>query len=331
MKVDSICAIWNTPASKHSTADEDGTKFDSPRAGGKYFISGTAESVLENRTCDVKALLTTWLVEQRKFGDDCPKIFDTTIKIIAGREALEVGTKVDRVLHFLSAQTKTPGSDVKLFHWHGYSNSSFEMSEDAKNYYEILAQCECLNLNELLFILEFLEQSGWITYTETTGQIICKLTVDGYIQIVEQKKTHVDSDRSFVAMWFDDSMNDAWNNGFALAIQHAGYIPVRIDRQEFANRIDDEIIAEIRKAKFVIADFTQGNTGARGGVYYEAGFAHGLNIPVLFTCRDDSIKEVHFDTRQFNHIVWQTSDELHSKLIKRIVAVIGQGPNSIPN
>ena len=155
MKEDSICAIWKTPASKHNSADEEGTVFDSPRAGGKYFISGTAESVLENRTYDVKALLTTWLVEQRKFGDNCPKIFDTTIKNIARREALEVGTKVDRVLHFLSARTKTPGSDVKLFYWEEYKNSSFEMSEDAKNYYEILAQSECQHSNELLFFWIF--------------------------------------------------------------------------------------------------------------------------------------------------------------------------------
>ena len=38
-------------------------------------------------------------------------------------------------------------------------------------------------------------------------------------------------------MWFDDSMLDAWENGFTPAIQHAGYKPVRIDRQEFLNKI----------------------------------------------------------------------------------------------
>ena len=110
--------------------------------------------------------------------------------------------------------------------------------------------------------MDFLKQGGWVTYTDLGSQVICKLTVDGYIQIEEQKKTYVDSDRAFVAMWFDESMIDAWDNGFDPAIQDAGYKPVRIDKQEFANRIDDEIITEIRKARFVIADFTQGNTGA---------------------------------------------------------------------
>ena len=43
------------------------------------------------------------------------------------------------------------------------------------------------------------------------------------------------------------------------------------------NKIDDEIVAEIRRSKFIIADFSHGSDGARGGVYFEAGFAHGLS------------------------------------------------------
>ena len=101
---------------------------------------------------------------------------------------------------------------------------------------------------------------------------------------------------------------------------------MRIDRKEHVNKIDDEIVAEIRRARFVVADFTHGDTGARGGVYYEAGFAHGLDIPVIFTCRKDRLDDVHFDTRQYNHIVWETPEELQDRLAKRIAAVLGDGP-----
>ena len=65
---------------------------------------------------------------------------------------------------------------------------------------------------------------------------------------------------------------------------------------------------------------------ARGGVYFEAGFALGLSIPVIWTCREDMIKHVHFDTRQFNHIVWTDADDLFTKLKNRIGAVSGDGP-----
>ena len=102
---------------------------------------------------------------------------------------------------------------------------------------------------------------------------------------------------------------------------------MRIDRKEYLNKIDDEIIAEIRRSKFLIADFTEGDSGTRGSVYFEAGFAQGLSIPVIFSCRKDSFDKIHFDTRQYPHIVWNSPEELKASLFRRISAVLGNGPN----
>ena len=48
----------------------------------------------------------------------------------------------------------------------------------------------------------------------------------------------------------------------------------------------------------------------------------GLGIPVVWTCRDTDIDKAHFDTRQYNHIVWTDSDDLKEKLIARIEATV---------
>lgn len=148
----------------------------------------------------------------------------------------------------------------------------------------------------------------------------------GYARLAELDGTSSASDQAFVAMWFDNSMRDAYKKGIAAGIEDAGYEPFRIDGKEHNNKIDDQIIAEIRRSRFLVADFTQGETGARGGVYYEAGFAHGLNIPVIFTCKEDVLGKVHFDTRQYNHIVWKTPEDLRERLAQRISATIGDGP-----
>ena len=103
---------------------------------------------------------------------------------------------------------------------------------------------------------------------------------------------------------------------------------MRIDRDPSVDKIDDAIIAEIKRSRFLIADFTHGEDGARGGVYYEAGYAHGLGIPVIFTCRKDKINELHFDTRQYAHIVWDSPEELRTLLRDRILARIEEGPNA---
>ena len=42
--------------------------------------------------------------------------------------------------------------------------------------------------------------------------------------------------------------------------------------------------------------------------------------------RKDTLEKVHFDTRQYPHIVWETPEELRDGLTKRISAVLGDGP-----
>ncbi len=72
-------------------------------------------------------------------------------------------------------------------------------------------------------------------------------------------------------MWFDTSMNNAWERGIKPGIEDSGYEPIRINEAEFNDRIDDEIIAAIRRSRFLVADFTQDGDRARDGFYYEAG------------------------------------------------------------
>jgi nucleoside 2-deoxyribosyltransferase len=124
-------------------------------------------------------------------------------------------------------------------------------------------------------------------------------------------------------MWFDKSIDPAWK-AIEAGIRNAGYEPLRIDRKEHNNKIDDEIVAGIRRSKFLVADFTN----HRGGVYFEAGLAMGLGLPVIWLCRQDDLEHAHFDTRQYNHIPWEIGklDELSKSLKNRIEATIGTGP-----
>ena len=186
------------------------------------------------------------------------------------------------------------------------------------------AWSESTNIDEVKFLLDYCCKQDWI---EQRSESCYWLTVEGYKYLDKIEGVPINSSQVFVAMWFDESMEEAWKNGFKVGIEDAGYEPIRIDKSKFNDKIDDKIIAEIRRSRFVVADFTQGDDGARGGVYYEAGFAHGLNIPVIFTCRAEKMKHVHFDTRQFNHIVWSSPTDLRSQLADRISATEGDGPN----
>jgi hypothetical protein len=129
------------------------------------------------------------------------------------------------------------------------------------------------------------------------------------------------SGQAFVAMWFTKKLNSVYSQGIKPAIRAAGYRPMIIRMKEHANKIDDEIISEIRKSTFLVADFT----GHRGGVYFEAGIAMGLGVPVIWTCHKDEIDKLHFDIRQYNCIDWTKPYDLARRLKTRITRVLGRG------
>jgi hypothetical protein len=152
-------------------------------------------------------------------------------------------------------------------------------------------------------------------YTRPPGLI----TVGGWQRIDELRSSIPKSRQAFVAMWFDPELSNAYESGFKPGIEDSDYYEAqRMDRKEHNEKIDDEIVAEIRRSGLVVADFT----GHRGGTYYEAGFAQGLGIPVVWTCRKDHVSDLHFDTRQCSHIVWATPDDLRKRLDARIRATV---------
>lgn len=106
--------------------------------------------------------------------------------------------------------------------------------------------------------------------------------------------------------------------------------PVRVDREEHNDDIDDKIIQELEEASLVIADLTY----ARPSVYFEAGYAQ-RKIPVIYTCRSDHFRpkpddrygnfRVHFDLQMKNIIGWKDKaykafSQRLSKRIKKVVA-----------
>ena len=177
--------------------------------------------------------------------------------------------------------------------------------------------------SEVDFLNRLLSERGFTESLNFGGH--CKVLPSGYIAADKLIRQAQPSDKGFVAMSFDVALKPAYENGFQIGIINAGYDPVRVDRVEHTNRIDDEIIAHIRAASFVVTDFT----GHRGGVYFEAGFALGLNLPVIWTCRKDDMKDLHFDIRQYNTIDWETPEDLALRLQRRIEATAGKGPRAV--
>jgi hypothetical protein len=138
--------------------------------------------------------------------------------------------------------------------------------------------------------------------------------------------------RCFVAMRFGDPQTDeVYDRLIEPVLGQLRTIPVRVDWINHNENIDVKIIEELRICDFALADLTF----ARPSVYFEAGFAQGRAVPVIYTCREDHLGHpkpdntygnfrVHFDLLMRNIIPWKNARDFgfKKKLKARIAKVI---------
>jgi len=227
---------------------------------------------------------------------------------LKGLATPNVQSRLDRLLLRLQKDTTALGDPV-------------ELNADSRRAY--LSATYSLSDEELQYLVKSLRERGLLTYANERW-VLPALSPAGYAHIEEHLARNARSPIGFCAMWFDDEVMPLWTTSIAPGIEAAGYEPLRLDKHEHNNRIDEEIIASIRRARFVVADLT----AHRQGVYFEAGFAMGLGLPVIWMVRNDDLDDTHFDNRQFNFIVWAPGelDEARRRLQHRIEATIGKGP-----
>ena len=320
MNSERYCAIW--PEYRiddyQSRALEDESYFDSPRAGGPYTIDRYSIRDLKNLGNDIeaqrfRARLTTMLVEMRRQGEEWPNVNRDLIRAANSRRGLHPYERATRLLRYFAEIPSRLGDG-----WH----------LDDNEVVEAMVLTESVDHHEIGFLIRYLDSQGLVAKTVSMNDDLlgARVTLDGHARVADSSQAG-DPGQAFVAMWFHDEVTPLYIDGLRPAIRKAGYREFRIDEKPDADKIDDEIIAEIRRSRFVVADLTYGEMGARGGVYYEAGFAYGLGIPVIYTCRKDLIDEVQFDTRQFSHILWENPEEIVEPLKHRILARIGEGPH----
>lgn len=131
----------------------------------------------------------------------------------------------------------------------------------------------------------------------------------------------------FVAMMFSAEMSPTYEKVYKPVIQSLNYAAMRIDEKQFNGSIIGEITTEITNSVALIADLT----GNRGGVYYEAGIARGLQlcnhpIKLILACKRDFFdkERVHFDVSGDNIVLYENNDDLKNKLFSRLQAVLGK-------
>lgn len=215
---------------------------------------------------------------------------------------------------------KFDNSFLALLNYQKYDGEEIHLGEFSKVYpYEALY---LKNWDERNFYFSSFMKKGLISGHSTGPQgipLIFRLTFEGLIYGIELQKNSTASTQCFVAMSFAADMKET-REAIKDACRITGFQAMLIDEAHYdsAQTINDAMIAEIKKSRFCISDFTH----QRQNVYFEAGYALGLGIPVIYTCHANDMSSRHFDTRHFPHISYKSPEQLKRELINKIEAWI---------
>ena len=331
------CPIWGTPAKRTAGSPPTTVFVESFRAGGNFFVE---KAIINNGSLfeldiEHKVSLCAYILKQNLL-DDVPIVDSELLSKIEFGAALTYSEKFNLVLKLIRHNSDYPGA---------YLNSA----EQTLKLAAAVGSSETDNERQLnATVLSFLEHGEYRNLLELkrpahSSEFSFKLTHQGFVYLEDLGYQLSASDQIFIAMWFHNALGTLLDEAIKPAVIASGYFPQIISQLPTNNKIDDEILAEIRKSKALIADLTCGlatpvngwsETGAvgapRGGVYYEAGFADGLGLPVIYMVKKEIAEienVVHFDVRQFNQIRWNSCDleAARKELENRIVRTIGKG------
>ena len=306
----------SSPYIKDVTKSETSTKYEvcNPRAGGKYTVSkklllGTIQA-LDKRDITEKIRLSGWIAKENLKGGIPPSldsIIDQLEKLPPVPDQSNIKEKSDLLLAGLTKLYPNIGTGISL----NINGDLYQEKDPAPFLY---ALSYCATKEEFNFLINSLNKSKDIEIVGdyTGGQMDIQVTEKGWdrVNALENTAPSTDSNQAFIAMWIDPSM-DKLKQSIKTAIEEAGYKPLRIDDKKHSNKIDDEILSEIEKSHFIICDLTSSaEDKPRGSVYFEAGYAKGKSIPVIWTCNEKMKKAQSnsFDTRQYKCLFWNENN-----------------------
>ena len=318
----SNCYICNSNAEITQTSS-DSKLFDCPKCG-KFYISGSMESyILEKEDKSNYYKISSWIREQNDEFNNTP-ILDNFDDILEIRDKT-IQEKFDLMMLFLKkCPEKIELRDVESY-WITMSHLGVQVDENVVNYSnKILVKSWIKDYKELLkFALKAIEDNLLIgeTDSEIDYFMFDNLTFDGLQYLESLEQPNKSSKNIFVAFNFtDETVSKAFNTYVKEAIEALGfnYTIVTQDTTTHDKAISDEIIAKLKSSRIVIADFTN----HRNSVYFEAGFAMGMKIPIIWTCQESHENDLSFDTRQYPHLVWTDGEDLKKQISDRIQVII---------
>ena len=316
---DDRCFICQNENSQHESID-DFDRYDCPFCG-TYYISKELSSILQadsSRLMDFGNKAPAMAVEMKQRGLDGYRLvanehLEASIGSLPFLSSYptDFDEIIDRSLINLFIRARKPFSMIKI-----------PIPLD-RHYLFSPRDADATSVIDALTTLGYIEESAFSGEAWHT----C-LTLQGWRAGKKLLREWNNSNKVFIAMWFNDIETGFLRKMMRDVVERQGYKVIVIDEDHHDGYIMERVLNRIRESRFVIADFTcqpecsndkgQVGCGVRGGVYFEAGYAKGMGKTLIATCRNDdaSRSRLHFDVQQLNTIFWKEVQEDGKTVLK---------------
>lgn len=275
------------------------------RRCGKYLISRSLSMATDDfkKAKDKLYKVSSWVWEQNNLFNQVPTIDSNNFPKLLEIRDKKVKEKFDLMMQCI------------------YTNKMATIDTN-----KCVVQCWFQDQNEFLLFFQKAIDDGFVKaeilrFMDRTASINSQsITFDGLQYVEELEAPNQSSKNVFLAFNFETELNDIFSTYVKEAVEESGLncIIVNQNNTEHDKSITDEIIGKLKSSRIVIADFTN----HRNSVYFEAGFAMGMKIPIIWTVQKGHEDDMSFDTRQYPHIVWEDGEDLKKQVMDRIRVIL---------
>jgi len=265
---------------------------------GEYIFTETF-TINENMDKSNFYKVSSWIREQNDLFNNVPEINSEKFDNFLEMQDKKIQEKFDfMMIHLKEYKNKQVPSKIYAQCWVKDANEFHKLFDRAIKYELIQGNTTYLG--------------GVVAFTD--------YTFDGLQYIENLDEPNKASKNIFVAFNFEEGLNEIFSTYVKQGIEELGfnYVVVNQNTTEHDKAISDEIIAKLKSSRLVIADFTN----HRNSVYFEAGFAMGMKIPIIWTCKEGHTEDLSFDTRQYPHLVWKDGEDLKEQIMNRIKVIL---------
>jgi hypothetical protein len=272
-----------------------------------------AKKATNGKGIDVPRSIISHVLRQR-LDTRSPITCDILINVLKNNSLPTPAEQANNFIAYLGDNLSSPGASFDF--------PGEQLTPAQLNIYGMLGIKTGNEWNNLYFIVTSLEDQQILNVRYKEGIIISggrklpisvSLTFAGWQKYEELKHSVKESKKAFVAMEFSNPDNTTKDYFFqdtlldkylVYAVKQTGYDLANALRSEpKAGNIHARLEVEIRAARFIIAELSHHNNGA----YWEAGFARGLEKPVIYMYNKEigNSPTPHFDVRSDHLIFWE--------------------------